>query len=196
MKAIDFYAMTSVPIHPGALAVHGIDRKTLVEKSHGEYFETQFNALAPILDGCTFVGYNVQFDERMINTTLHHCGLPKYNFPAKSKCLFRDKPVTFDVMEACSIADGKNYNQKLQKQILSEKVKLFLLDLMHRCGRYRMCYSASSLSDTDSMEILNEIFCTICAESQIDAKSNFHSSLYDAFCTWILLCVYGTMFYQ
>lgn len=194
--AIDFYAMTSVPIHPKALEVHGIDRKTLYERSGGKYFETQFNDILPKIKDCSFVGYNVSFDTRLVNSTLQHCNLPNFRFPQISKCLYRDRQVTFDVMSACTIAEGRKFNGKLQNQMTNDRVKLFLLDLMHKCGRYQLCYSSSSLPDEDVHKILNELFCVVCRSAGLNAESKFHSSLFDAFCTWILLCTYGSMFFQ
>lgn len=67
------YFWTQTPINPGAFNAHGINRKTLVEKSKGKTFEVFLEDRLKFLKNNfrgTFVAFNESFDHRLINQTL------------------------------------------------------------------------------------------------------------------------------
>ena len=79
---INFYAYTQIESNPDALKVHHLDKKLLWELSQGKTFEEQIFQYEFLFDAkdITFVGYNIPFDNRLVNQTLKNNGYEPFNF--------------------------------------------------------------------------------------------------------------------
>ena len=75
-QIINFYCYTQVETNPEAQKVHGLDKKLLWELSGGKTFEEQIFQYDFLFneEDITFVGYNISFDNRMVNQTLKNNG--------------------------------------------------------------------------------------------------------------------------
>lgn len=86
---INFYAYTQIESNPDALKVHHLDKKLLWELSQGKTFEEQIFQYEFLFDAkdITFVGYNIPFDNRLVNQTLKNNGYEPFNFGSKVTAL-------------------------------------------------------------------------------------------------------------
>ena len=179
-QIINFYAYTQVESHPDALKVHHLDKKLLWELSQGKTFEEQIFQYEFLFKepNITFVGYNIQFDNRLVNQTLKNNGYDSFNFGNKVTALTKlEGRYYFDLMPPMSSMFNHGIKMKLSDTIAQIKFK--------------------------SLKEINEVYDVIFKNvgmpsgfSQDLAKQNeiskFHNSLYDSFIYWCLLLDYKT----
>ena len=102
---INFYAYTQIESNPDALKVHHLDKKLLWELSQGKTFEEQIFQYEFLFDekDITFVGYNIPFDNRLVNQTLKNNGYEPFNFGSKVTALTKSEGRHyFDLMSPMS----------------------------------------------------------------------------------------------
>ena len=179
-RIINFYAYTQVDSNPDALKVHHLDKKLLWELSEGKTFEEQIFQYDFLFNekDITFVGYNIQFDNRLVNQTLKNNGYEPFNFGSKVTALTKTEGRHyFDLMQPMSSMFNHGIKMKLSDTITQIKFK--------------------------SIKELNEIYDIIFKNVGMPAGfstdlakqneiSKFHNSLYDSFIYWCLLLEYKT----
>lgn len=103
-RGYNWYCDTPHEINKDAAAVHGITKKMLHDLSGGKVFEDRWFTMLNGIDmteGITFVGWNVDFDKRLINQTLNNNGLDEFDFGRKVTTLRNSPDVYFfDLMKA------------------------------------------------------------------------------------------------
>ena len=179
-QIINFYSYTQVDSHPDALKVHHLDKKLLWELSQGKTFEEQIFQYKFLFEepDITFVGYNIQFDNRLVNQTLKNNGYKPFNFGNRVNALAKTEGrYYFDLMTPMSSMFNHGIKMKLSDTITYIKFK--------------------SLKEIN--EIYDVIFQNVGMPSGFSedlAKqteiSKFHNSLYDSFIYWCLLLDYRT----
>lgn len=177
---INFYAYTQIESHPDALKVHHLDKKLLWELSRGKTFEEQIFQHEFLFNekDITFVGYNIPFDNRLVNQTLKNNGYEPFNFGSKVTALAKPEGRHyFDLMPPMSSMFNHGIKMKLSDTIKQIKFK--------------------SLKEIN--EVYDVIFKNVGMPSGFSedlAKQNeiskFHNSLYDSFIYWCLLLDYKT----
>ena len=177
---INFYAYTQIESNPDALKVHHLDKKLLWELSQGKTFEEQIFQYEFLFDAkdITFVGYNIPFDNRLVNQTLKNNGYEPFSFGSKVTALTKSEGRHyFDLMSPMSSMFNHGIKMKLSDTIKQIKFK--------------------SLKEIN--EVYDVIFKNVGTPSGFSedlAKQNeiskFHNSLYDSFIYWCLLLDYKT----
>lgn len=163
LRLYSFYCYPLIEIPDDAIKVHHLTKSILMKLSDGRFFEEQFFEYDDLLSkkDLTWVGYNVDYDKRMINQTLKNNGYTPYKFGNKVAGLYDDIGVhSFDVMSA--IADRYNHG-KWEK--------------LATCVR-KYC----SLS----LEQINKEYECISKYCGMQTEFAFHNAIYDAFTTYCL----------
>lgn len=162
IKGIHRYFNTDKEVPGDAAAVNGLSRKILLEKSKGDYLEDCVNELNDFINqpDATLVGYNTQYDRTVITSNLLRVGLepPKWRN-------------TMDIMqEQKCLLVGTGYDKypriKLVKaaDIIFREKKLYTKDQLHQV--FDLLVDACGIKD--------------CA-------TQYHTALYDAFITMMIL---------
>lgn len=146
----------------------------------GKTFEEQIFQYEFLFDekDITFVGYNIPFDNRLVNQTLKNNGYEPFNFGSKVTALTKSEGRHyFDLMSPMSSMFNHGIKMKLSDTIKQIKFK--------------------SLKEIN--EVYDVIFKNVGMPSGFSedlAKQNeiskFHNSLYDSFIYWCLLLDYKT----
>lgn len=177
-EIVNFYAYTQAEIETGAYEAHNIDKKLLWTLSQGKTFEEQifqFDFLFNDPD-IIFIGYNVKYDNRMVNQTLQNNGYPGIDFGKASNTLMKSSGrFHFDLMKSMSAMFNKGISMKLsvaakylKKRNLADVNKVFEVIFSN--------YGVPAHLKQDLAQELN--------------ISRFHNSLYDSFLCWCLLLDY------
>ena len=159
---INFYCYTQQPIHPQALAVHHLDKATLLELSGGKTFEDNFYEMLRNLNepDLTWVHWSTSdYDIRAVNNTLTNNGLPAYNFGKKLP-----RPVTMPGVNHYNLLTplcGMLYGHP-------KKLGAAVQDLP---------FSSEDIESIYQQQIRPSGTADVLA----------HNALYDAYCTWMLL---------
>lgn len=163
-KAISFYCKPSEPITDEAFAVHRISNDAIDVLSKGKTFEDYiFHDYKDIFlrTGNVYVGHNVSFDIKLVNSTLTAFNYPAINFGTPTNCL--DGLREDRNYSLCTMKVTKEIKGYFKQPKLSEAVKLVGLgdkiDLI-----YDKVYKDLGLS-----------------------KSTYHNADFDTFCTWAVL---------
>ena len=168
-KLYNFYCYTNQRISKDAIAVHHLDRETLMKLSHSKYFEDYYYKYTDLFNkkSITWVGWNVKFDMRLCNQTLCNNGLFAHNFGTTTTRLVMPEGIyNYDLMQA--ISDLKNN------------------------GR-RMKLSAAMSLVPYSKESIDRMFNRIMDLGKNIINPGYHNALYDAFCTWLILKYYSNV---
>lgn len=155
-----FYCYTQVPISKGAKAQHGITASELIHLSDGKTFEDYWYNLPIVRNkNVTWVSYSTNgFDERMINQTLTHNGLPSFDFGKKVNYLDnrRNGIYNFDAMLALKSRCCHGHNKKLSQLVSSLPLSIGEID-----KRF--------------IRVAGNLPC------------KYHDALYDAFSLWLVV---------
>lgn len=156
---INFYCYTVAPISPSAFKIHKLNPKKLMTLSQGKTFEDNLHILKRLLQvpDAIWIGYNVDFDIRMINNTLVNNGLDPLDFGKKLSKL--DESGYFDIMSG-----------------------LVNANLVH--GSKKLEYVVTSMIGENK---INHMFSQVMQSIGQKADAHYHTAEYDAFCTWLLL---------
>lgn len=161
-KVINFHCYTAVPIQPKAQAVNHLSHEILMKYSGGKTFEDYFLNLSDLhMDDLTWIGYNVSFDTRMVNSTLKHNGLPEYDFGTGVESLRSAKVGRhyFDLLKVLAMKNG-GIRMKLTQ------------------AANHLPYSGKQIEG-----MYKKILCLTKSKSTL----TFHDALYDALVTWLLV---------
>lgn len=164
-RGYNFYGYTQVPISQKAQDTHGISKAMLRRLSNGKTFEDCFyEASFQNEKDLTWVSFSTNgFDERMINQTLEHNGLPKYDFGSKAN-FFGAETSGIHRLDAYACLRGRVFHGRNQ----------------------RLSQIVSTLPYTD--EKVQRAFDAYF--SDISYNTAFHDALFDAFCLWLVLAHY------
>lgn len=179
-QIVNFYAYTQIEIDPEAQAVHQLNKKQLWSLSQEKTFEEQIFQYDFLFNepDLIFIGYNISFDNRMVNQTLENNGYDPINFGQKIGSLIKSSGrFNFDLMKPLSAMFNHGINMKLsnasthlKKRSLNDVNKVF--DIIF-----------------NSYGIPNHLRGVSGAAPDI---SRFHNALYDSFLCWCLLLDYRT----
>lgn len=178
LDIVNFYSYTQVPIHKKAYEAHRIDKKLLWKLSGGRTFEEQIFKYDFIRDenDITFIGYNVQFDNRLVNQTLKNNGYDPIDFGIKTNSLSKETGrYNLDLMRI--LATLLNHNISMKLNVATRKIR--------------------SRSITEINKVFDVIFENFGIPSDLPQGlkddieiSKFHNALYDSFIYWCLLLDY------
>lgn len=168
----NFYCDTPKKSHPSALAVHGITPAILKHFSEGKTFEDYYYNTPELfgLEDVTWVGYNVNFDMRLINQTLRNNGLREHNFGSKVTSPDAVKGIHYyDLMTPLS-----------KKFFNLSKVQLG---------------TAASLTGLGEKQLLDAFTERVAPKLKLHSMGA-HNSAYDTFVTWMLFAKYRQQLIQ
>lgn len=164
-KAYNFYGYTQVPIAEKAEAAHGISKTLLHRWSNGKTFEDGFYESSFLQEkDLTWISFSTNgFDERMLNQTLTHNGLPAYDFGSKIAYLGAESSGihNFDAYGALRRRVFNGRNQRLS-QIVNT-----------------LPYTTERIQQIFEKKFVN-----------ISNNVAFHDALYDSYCLWLVLSFY------
>ena len=164
----DFYCMSTVKITDEAYNVHHINLDLLRKLSGDKFFEEYFYKVKKrIPQDCIVIQYGSGFDTRMINQTLEHARLPKYDFGK-------------------TVASLKGVSGVVNLNLMAYASKVF------GSGRYLKLQNAMKRIDGYDSRQFEDMYHTFNAnlkKSGVPDPGNTilaHNARYDAFCTWYL----------
>lgn len=169
-SVVNFYSYTQVAITEGAARVNQMNHGKLWELSDGKTFEEQIFDHSWLFEeeDVVFIGYNVAFDNRLVNQTLKRNGFPEIDF-GKSTCSLKVNRgrYHFDLMQAMASIFNQGKRMKLTKAV----------ELLTRAQQQRMD------------QIYDNVFKTYGKSEKLTGEilSKFHNSLYDSFVCWFLI---------
>lgn len=173
---VNFYAYTEKTIDPKAQAVHRIDKNMLWHLSKGKTFEEQIYTYDFLCNDSDliFIGYNVSFDNRMVNQTLRNNGFTPIDFGSKVNTLCEVKTGRhyYDLMMPLSHYLNNGVRMKLSEAI----AKITSRSISELNGIYKFVFDRFGVPEGTTIETM----------------SLFHNSLYDSFMSWVLLNEFGT----
>lgn len=122
-RAYSFYCYTPVPMSKKVSEITGLSATILHKLSEMQTFEDQFFQLSlHKLKDLTWIAYSTNhFDERMINYTLEHNGLPRYDFGTPLPH-FDSRAAGIHTIDAYHLLQNRCFggrNQKLSQAIAS-----------------------------------------------------------------------------
>lgn len=172
LEIVNFYAYTEKPIHRDAQGVHGINKKALWYLSNNKTFEEQIYDYDFIFEekDLIFIGYNVGFDNRLVNQTLKNNGFNTINFGNKLNTI-------------SGIKTGRHYYDLM----------IPLSHYLNNGVKMRLSNAVSKIKSR-SMSELNVIYDYVFKNfgvSEYAGISKFHNALYDSFMCWVLLNEFG-----
>lgn len=170
-RGYNWYCDTQHEINKDAAAVHGITKKMLHDLSGGKVFEdhwfTMLNGI-DMTEGITFIGWNVDFDKRLINQTLNNNGLDEFDFGRKVTTLRNSPDVySFDLMKA--VANLMVGRDRLK---LEQALKMISMDETTLKKRYSRL--ASKFTNV--------------------VEKDFHNALYDTYVTYEIFSEFAMKF--
>lgn len=170
-RGYNWYCDTQHEINKDAAAVHGITKKMLHNLSGGKVFEdhwfTMLNGI-DMTEGITFIGWNVDFDKRLINQTLNNNGLDEFDFGRKVTTLRNSPDVySFDLMKA--VANLMVGRDRLKLEQASKMISMDEATLKKRYSRL-----ASKFTNV--------------------AEKDFHNALYDTYVTYEIFSEFAMKF--
>ena len=156
-RGYNWYCDTPHEINKDAAAVHGITKKMLHDLSGGKVFEDRWFTMLNGIDmteGITFVGWNVDFDKRLINQTLNNNGLDEFDFGRKVTTLRNSPDVYFfDLMKA--VANLMVGRDRLKLEQASKMISMDEATLKKRYSRL-----ASKFTNAAEKDIHNALYYT------------------------------------
>lgn len=179
-QIINFYCYTQIETNPEAQKVHGLDKKLLWELSGGKTFEEQIFQYDFLFNekDITFVGYNISFDNRMVNQTLKNNGYDAMDFGSKVNSLTKyEGRHNFDLMKPLSSMFNHGVRMKLSDAATRIKFK--------STAEINKVYEVIF----DNVGMPEGFSDTLAKQTSV---SKFHNSLYDSFIYWCLLLDYKT----
>lgn len=170
-RGYNWYCDTPHEINKDAAAVHGITKKMLHDLSGGKVFEDRWFTMLNGIDmteGITFVGWNVDFDKRLINQTLNNNGLDEFDFGRKVTTLRNSPDVYFfDLMKA--VANLMVGRDRLKLEQASKMISMDEVTLKKRYSRL-----ASKFTNV--------------------AEKDFYNALYDTYVTYEIFSEFAMKF--
>lgn len=170
-RGYNWYCDTPHAISKEAEAVHGISKKMLHDLSGGKVFEDYWYYMMNEIDmteGITFIGWNVDFDKRLINQTLNNNGLDEFDFGKKVTTLKKSSDVcSFDLMKA--VANLLVGRDRLKLEQASKMISLDEATLKKRYSKL-----ASKFPNV--------------------TEKDFHNSLYDTYVTYEIFSEFARKF--
>lgn len=161
IRVVNFYCDTQVKIHPEASKVNGLTSDLVHKLSGGKFFEDYYcnEPIFKLKDMC-WVGYNIDFDTRMVNNTLRNNGLPVHNFGKRTTSLDKKEGIyCYDVMQVFA---AKRHSHKVKLSVAAQELKF----------------------TQDSLDKMYQKLLHLAGE-YVDLT--FHNAIYDAMITWLLL---------
>lgn len=169
LNFVNFYCDTLKTISSDAFALHNISNTELTLRSGGKFFESYRNGVYKQLfemDDVIWIGWNIQFDIRMINNTLTNNGYDPVDFGDRVAALNVTKGRHwFDLMPAASGLLGAGYRMKL-------------IDAVAKCG-----FTAEQVSA--AFTNISKLFKF--DDDSINLDSSYHRANYDVVATWMVM---------
>lgn len=178
LDIINFYSYTQIPIHKKAYEAHLIDKKLLWDLSCGKTFEEQIFLYDFIRDepDLTFIGYNIPFDNRLVNQTLKNNGYIPINFGNPTTSLSKEfGRYNFDLMRVLATLLNGGINMKLS--VAARKMRLRSIAEINKV--FDVVFENFGIPSDIPQELKNSL-----------EVSKFHNALYDSFIYWCLILDY------
>lgn len=162
MKGIHRFFNIDKEVPAASSQINGLTRQICFEKSNGDYLEDCFQELSEFVynTDAVFTGYNVKFDLNIVRSNFLRCGLEEPRWGGIYDVMQEQKPLLI----------GTGYETRKGVKLTTAADIIF---------RQRNVYTK---------EQLNQAFSVIVRRLELgEPEAQYHSALYDAFITMMIL---------